>query len=41
LGAIPVALALVDEGCRDFFVAHLAEGLRLSPACQRPPASMC
>lgn len=31
LGAVPVALALVDEGCRDFFVAHLAEALHLKP----------
>jgi alanine racemase len=29
LGAAQVALALMKEGCRDFFVAHLAEGLRL------------
>lgn len=32
LGAVPVALALVDEGCRDFFVAQLAEGLQLKPS---------
>ena len=29
LGAAQVAPALLDEGCRDFFVAHLAEGLQL------------
>lgn len=27
LGAAPVAAALFAEGCREFFVAHLAEGL--------------
>lgn len=32
LGAVPVALALVDEGCQDFFVAHLAEALQLKPS---------
>jgi len=29
LGAEPVARALFDAGCRDFFVAHLDEGIRL------------
>lgn len=29
LGMQQVAMALVDEGCRDFFVAHLEEGIRL------------
>ena len=29
LGAAQVASALADEGCRAFFVAHLAEGLEL------------
>ncbi len=32
LGAVPVAQALWDEGCRTFFVAHLAEGLELRKA---------
>lgn len=31
LGAVQVTRALLDEGCRDFFVAHLAEGLALKP----------
>ena len=31
LGAIPVAQALADEGCRHFFVAHLDEGIALRP----------
>ncbi len=31
LGARYVAPALYDEGCREFFVAHLDEGLRLRP----------
>ncbi|HZX28331.1 MAG TPA: alanine racemase [Telluria sp.] len=31
LGAGPVAGALFDAGCRDFFVAHLDEGIRLRP----------
>lgn len=29
LGAIPIAAALYDEGCRHFFVAHLDEGIAL------------
>lgn len=29
LGAVPVARALAEEGCRHFFVAHLDEGLAL------------
>ena len=32
LGAAPVARALRDAGCRDFFVAHLAEGMALRAA---------
>jgi len=31
LGAPAVAAALYDEGCRDFFVAHLDEGIALRP----------
>ncbi|HEY1146225.1 MAG TPA: alanine racemase [Allosphingosinicella sp.] len=31
LGAVRVAPALAGVGCRDFFVAHLAEGLSLQP----------
>ena len=31
LGAIPVARALAEEGCRHFFVAHLDEGIALRP----------
>ncbi len=31
LGAIPVSLALARAGCRDFFVAHLAEALAIRP----------
>ncbi|OWW22538.1 alanine racemase [Noviherbaspirillum denitrificans] len=31
LGAIPVAAALAEEGCRHFFVAHLDEGIALRP----------
>jgi alanine racemase len=31
LGATKVAPALFAAGCRDFFVAHLAEGLELAP----------
>lgn len=32
LGARRVARVLYEEGCRDFFVAHLSEALRLRPA---------
>jgi len=32
LGAVPVALALRDEGCAEFFVAHVGEGLALRSA---------
>lgn len=35
LGARHVAPALYDEGCRDFFVAHLDEGLSLRPHLPR------
>jgi alanine racemase len=35
LGAVPVAQALAGAGCRDFFVAHLAEAL---PLLDRLPA---
>ena len=31
LGAIPVSQALYRAGCRDFFVAHLVEGIDLRP----------
>ncbi|MES3024250.1 MAG: alanine racemase [Pseudomonadota bacterium] len=31
LGAVPVAGALYEEGCRHFFVAHLDEGIALRP----------
>ena len=31
LGAVPVARALAEEGCRHFFVAHLDEGIALRP----------
>jgi alanine racemase len=31
MGAGPVATALLAEGCRDFFVAHLGEALSLRP----------
>lgn len=31
LGAARIAPALYDEGCRDFFVAHLSEALALRP----------
>ncbi|MDY7540550.1 alanine racemase [Undibacterium sp. 5I1] len=31
LGAVRVALALQEEGCRDFFVAHLDEAIALRP----------
>jgi len=30
-GLIPVAKALYEEGCRHFFVAHVAEGIQLRP----------
>ena len=29
LGAIPVAQALADEGCTEFFVAEVSEGIEL------------
>jgi alanine racemase len=29
LGAVPVALALLAEGCDTFFVAHVGEGISL------------
>lgn len=32
LGVLPVAQALAAGGCRAFFVAHLAEGLKVKPA---------
>lgn len=32
LGAVHVVGALLEEGCRDFFVAHLAEALHLKPS---------
>jgi len=32
LGAVPVARALAEAGCRHFFVAHLCEGLEVRPA---------
>jgi alanine racemase len=31
LGATRVVAVLLGEGCRDFFVAHLAEALQLKP----------
>jgi alanine racemase len=34
LGAVPVATALVHAGCRQFFVAHLEEGLALRAAIE-------
>lgn len=38
LGAAEVALALKDEGCTDFFVAHVGEGLSLRAAVGSGPA---
>lgn len=35
LGAVPVARALEQAGCRHFFVAHLCEALALRPALDR------
>ena len=35
LGAVQVALALSDAGCRSFFVAHLAEALSLDSVLPR------
>ena len=32
LGAIPVAQALADEGCTEFFVAEVSEGIELREA---------
>ncbi|MBT9473185.1 MAG: alanine racemase [Pseudomonadota bacterium] len=32
LGAVRVARVLAEEGCRDFFVAHLSEALHLKPS---------
>ena len=37
LGAVPVARALVAEGCRTFFVAHGAEGIALRDALGPEP----
>ena len=37
LGAGPVARALLAEGCRDFFVAHLEEGIALRAALGPAP----
>ncbi|UFN47101.1 alanine racemase [Roseomonas sp. OT10] len=37
LGAAPVARALLAEGCRDLFVAHLEEGIALRAALGRAP----
>ena len=31
LGAVPIAIRLLAEGCRHFFVAHLSEALALRP----------
>ena len=37
LCAVPVARALRAEGCRDFFVAHLVEGIALRAALGPAP----
>jgi len=37
LGAVPVARARRAEGCRDFFVAHLVEGIALRAALGAAP----
>ena len=39
LGAIPVAQALADEGCTEFFVAEVSEGSNCAKRCPSSTSS--